>query len=204
MREYLRAMGQNPPERVSVAQLKEWLGLALKHGDPVPSDDALEKLALGIVLLTEGPGAVDAEERAQECREELLRAAANLRAAWLDYWPAASEASPFFVRTFSGVDEMLQQFGIVARRTPVVAKRGRPEERWHAYGHKLADLISKAMREAGYRRSLSKQKEHSVTAVVGASLVEYFFKAELKDMKLDASGFAAAMRPRRRDRSSAH
>jgi hypothetical protein len=73
------------------------------------------------------------------------------------------------------------------------AKMGRTPERWHEAARLIATAIKEALREAGYRGSLSMIDEKSFIVLVGAAAINWAYKIDI-----EAAAFATAMRGRDR------
>jgi hypothetical protein len=72
-------------------------------------------------------------------------------------------------------------------------RRGRPKEAWHSVVRDIAHAISRTMREAEYKGTLSVKNEDAVTAIVGAELIKLAF-----GVRVGAAGFISAVRNRDR------
>ena len=81
-----------------------------------------------------------------------------------------------------------------------VPKRGRPEMPWHDLGQRVAGLIQEAMRSSGYKGRMRKTDEESVTAAVGAAVINHLKPKGLQD-DVQPAGFAAAMKRRNRQKA---
>ena len=74
----------------------------------------------------------------------------------------------------------------------------RPREAWHAAARIMAPLIQAALREAGYKRKISKATdEKSVIAIIGAEAINWAYAVS---PKIGPAAFASAMKDR--DRSN--
>jgi hypothetical protein len=93
------------------------------------------------------------------------------------------------------IEHILRRIGAipVAQTSSPAPARGRRPETWHAAAREMARLISAAMRHAGYVGRLRMTDPESVTANVGGAAISWAFA-----IKIEAAGFATAMRMRDR------
>jgi len=203
MREYMRSIGRNPPERLTADHFVRWLDLYLPPDVPRPTREALRDLASDCNQIAERPGGAGnpiLEEQARR-RMAVLDSAQRLRADVAYYLEMASSDPDSAVRVCIEVDRVLGEAGIVPaaqQSPPRMAKPGRPEAEWHPYGHWFAGRFMTEMKGAGYKDRLGKKDEESITTAIGAHVVNHLYEIDLKP-----AGFASGMKQRRRSKQDA-
>jgi len=191
-----------PPDPITAKLLLKWFDEALGRDDPRPPQQALEAMAIEINFHAErigGFGNPLQEEYALRLMN-LRYAAQNFRAALSAYQAINPPYPPDnSFDTLVMVGNLLSDIRISdAEHTQPQPRRGHPKEDWLVAGRTLASLIAVAMRNVAYKGSLDKKTPESVTAQVGASMINHLFR---RDRDIDAVGFATGMK--NRDRSKA-
>jgi hypothetical protein len=202
------------------AKVQNWFDDALRKDDPKPSRAACDRLAREFqIIVNRHNNAERARERPVpfgelkdvSLAEELNKRVRKVTAAAKQLMVAANELEDYaggyqwtdkVPLSLDDVKDVLEQIilspeasaALATQVLPAPPSHRRPHEAWHAAGREVAPLIQAAMRDAGYvRKKLRMADGESVTAVVGAAVINWAYGIRIKP-----AGFASAMKERSR------
>jgi hypothetical protein len=191
----------------STSRVQRWFVDALRPADPRPSPAASAELAreFQVIVNRQSNAPKDRVEDMKDATladhldrklQKVMHAAGQLLFAMRELENDIENHHWVDSNGSVSVDDIMSNLRRIGAVTVVPApppSRGRPRQEWHAAAREMARLIAEAMRRAGYRGRLSMVDGESVTAEVGAAAINWFYGT-----KIDAAGFAAAMRMRDR------